>query len=359
MWKTNAQVAGNVPLSTPEQSCAASYTNYHHVSQVSTFSYRCFNVNNLGLGDSSALCTVPPAVGSPIDGGGGNVLCNTNTCPSGYTFNSSTGSCTLTDASQAQKPKDNKCVVIRSGNTFVIDPKDPDCASSSLPPNVNIQPNTITATSADGKTTVVVKIDPSTGVSTLEETRARADGSNKSDVLTLAASAPDGSTGVSTITGLKSSVVEGTGVLAGNLSGDGQDFPTDYNRETTQLEISDKLTSIDDSLNPDEDPPDTSFSDAKADYDQKADDHKGVFDDIGAKGQGDEGGLLSWSWFPELPSAAACTDAHVTIGGADRVFTGWCDTISMLRDMMGYVLYVLTAFGLFAIVTGRSFGGGE
>ncbi|MGB4448678.1 MAG: hypothetical protein WBI92_11655 [Cloacibacterium sp.] len=268
------------------------------------------------------------------------------TCPTGYTLSGST--CNLTTPTAVMEPSDGTCAILQTNNSFSKNANDPDCSASSIPSNIAIAPNSIKATSADGRTTTEIKLNPD-GSSTMTVSKSRTDGSNKTDTNTISTSAPDASTGATSINGTSSGVQDGTGVLAGNGSADGTEFPTDYNREDTQLEILE-------SLNPTSEHPDTSLTAEKSDLDTKADEYKQLLVDAGNKGQNDENGLLTWDWFPDLPVSSGCTDAHVNIGGADRVFTGWCDTIGKLRDMMGYVLYVLTAFALFNVITGRTSG---
>ena len=271
---------------------------------------------------------------------------NVKPCPSGYVASGS--SCNLTNPDSVMEPSDGTCAILQTNNSFSKNANDPDCSASSIPSNIAIAPNSIKATSSDGRTTTEIKLNPD-GSSTMTVSKSRTDGSNKTDTNTISTSAPDASTGATSINGTSSGVQDGTGVLAGNGSADGTEFPTDYNREDTQLQILE-------SLNPTSEHPDTSLTSEKSDLDTKADEYKQLIVDAGNKGQNDENGLLTWDWFPDLPVSSECTDAHVNIGGADRVFTGWCDTIGKLRDMMGYVLYILTAFALFNVITGRTSG---
>jgi hypothetical protein len=81
--------------STPAASCLAAYgSSFSNVLRYTNITYYCRNASNVNMGTTTAVC-VAPAVGSPIDGGVGNITCKTNTCPSGYVLSGST--CNLVD----------------------------------------------------------------------------------------------------------------------------------------------------------------------------------------------------------------------------------------------------------------------
>lgn len=118
------------------------------------------------------------------------------------------------------------------------------------------------------------------------------------------------------------------------------------NEEATQKEIKDKLTEINESLNPDEDANKEGLEAEKTGYEEKAMAHKEFIDAFASKGQNDEG-FLSWAWIPEVP-ASACAPFTGTIAGK-TITLDWCEQLGMVRDIAGYMFYILTAFGLFRI----------
>jgi len=116
--------------------------------------------------------------------------------------------------------------------------------------------------------------------------------------------------------------------------------------EKTQLEIRDINKEIKDLLDP-KDPANTdSVDQEKNAYEEKATAHKDFIDAFAAKAQNDEG-FLSWAWIPEVP-ASSCVPFSGVVGGK-TITLDWCDKLGMIRDIAGYMFYILTAFGLFRI----------
>lgn len=93
-------------------------------------------------------------------------------------------------------------------------------------------------------------------------------------------------------------------------------------------------------------------------YEDAADAHKGLLDGLGGKAQSDEGGLLTWLLPNPVVQDNTCTDPSVTIASGlpsqkTVTITGYCDTAGKVRALLGWVLYILTSYGLFSIATGR------
>ncbi len=126
------------------------------------------------------------------------------------------------------------------------------------------------------------------------------------------------------------------------------------NEEETQKKVEGHLDEIKKSLNPEEDGPDTGLADEKAAYDQKANEHKAVFDGIGANPSADPHGMLDWAFIPTVPQTT-CTPLSGSFMGRAITFD-WCTQLNMIRDLAGYAFYILTAFGLFRIVSGAHGG---
>ena len=127
---------------------------------------------------------------------------NVTTCPAGY----SGAGCTLANAAIVQKPSDNKAEISRVGNVLYVDARD---TADGLPSNATVTSDTATVVDSFGnKWETKINAD---GTSTLTELKVRTDGSNKTDKLVTAFSAPNATTGAVEVTGAASSVFTGTG----------------------------------------------------------------------------------------------------------------------------------------------------
>lgn len=126
------------------------------------------------------------------------------------------------------------------------------------------------------------------------------------------------------------------------------------NEEETQKLVEEHLDDIKRSLDPEEDGPDAGLEEEKADYEEKANQHKELFDTVRDKAGQDEFGMLSWAFIPTVPQTT-CTPFSGSFMGRSINFD-WCVQLNMIRDLAGYIFYVLTAFGLFRIVSGAHGG---
>jgi hypothetical protein len=223
---------------TPEEACAT-YTNFSHLGAASSsvpVTYQCVLTN--GYTGNTVHSTCKQDGIQKLDASN-NPYCEVKKCEPGYTLSGDV--CNLSDSSKVMEPEDGRCMVMAVGNGFELNLNDPDCAAARIPSNVKVQAQSITATSADGQTTVKIEKNAADGSSTMTVAKSRTDGSNKTDINTISTTAPDGN-GVVYVNGTSSSVVDGTGVLAGADSGTSIDnMPTDYNREATQQELKDAI----------------------------------------------------------------------------------------------------------------------
>lgn len=161
-----------------------------------------------------------------------------NYCLAGYTL--SGNNCVLSNAAVVEKPSDGICTIVRTGNTYSGDPRDPDCAVSNIPATVTISGSQITARPSGGSTQrTTINADGSTTItnSTTNNTN------NTTTTTTINISASTGA-GTTKITGIGTTTVNGTGDLAGQGTAPATPFPSDYNRETTQQGISNKLDQL-------------------------------------------------------------------------------------------------------------------
>lgn len=159
-----------------------------------------------------------------------NMTSSTTSCGAGYTFIS--GHCQLSNPAVINEPADGNCQIMRVGNTFSVNSKDPDCATTN--PTMSgaaVGTGTISMMRADGSVaTVSINSD---GTTTVAESYPDVS-SAKTNTLTTNYSAPNPSTGEVDLTGIS------TGSTAG--IGDGNQGPAKTG--DSQLVV-DKLTSQD------------------------------------------------------------------------------------------------------------------
>lgn len=154
-------------------------------------------------------------------------------CGAGYTLSGS--NCVVSDATQVAKPADNRCQVLATVAGFTVDPQDSEC-SGLASAGVTVGSNFVQAKRKDGTThTVTINGD---GSRTVVDTSISADGkSTVVNTITLAPNTVNGQAvqdGSATITGSRSEVIPGTGVLATVTPAVTPiQFPTDYARDAT------------------------------------------------------------------------------------------------------------------------------
>lgn len=171
------------------------------------------------------------------------------------------------------------------------------------------------------------------------------------------ATASDGSTAITTTTCASAgNCTSNTQIIPNANGGTGAsslvpkaDTPTDYQRDATGTTTNTRLSEIKEILSPTGALPDTSLSTsgtAFADAETAID--NGI-KAVGDRAQSNLGGLLSWDWKPDIPTAN-CQPFTLSFAGKTQTLD-WCDKIAWVRDIFGYALYILTAWGLFNIVT--------
>lgn len=122
------------------------------------------------------------------------------------------------------------------------------------------------------------------------------------------------------------------------------------NEEQTQKAIQEDIKTIKESLDPDQEIDQSAIDDKIAEYEAEAGKIKAKFEDIGAKGQSDDG-FWTWAFLPEIP-ATQCQPMGGTVMGHELKID-LCDKFAMIRDLAGWALYITTIFGLFRIFTGK------
>lgn len=272
------------------------------------------------------------------------------TCPAGYTV--SGVSCNLSNSSLVIKPVMGKQQIVRTGNTFATDPQiNP---TDKLPSTVvSVTSNSVTVNDSNGNTTTVTL--NSDGTSTVVTTTANPDGTSSKSTVKL--SAPNATTGNVEVTGTSSEQVSGKGTATGSTplatSGSNIDISS-LNKESTQQqiklntdEIKTNTKDIKDLLSNESDTP-VDLAEQKTDYDEKADAHETKYREIG-EGALDEHGVNKDFAKPMVDSANCSSYAMPINGSASTI--DFCDKTNSAKDILGWIFYALTAWGIFGIFT--------
>jgi len=264
----------------------------------------------------------------------------TQGCPVGYSL--SGGSCVLSSPSLVQYPSDNAPTVIAKadGTGFALDLRDPDNASAP----VTIPPYFQSQGVKDGRDTRVT-IEPQTGGGlkvTTEQQIVNADGTvstYRQTVLTGADGAVQSTTGANYPGGLSQQTPQST-PLVPTTNGE---FPTDYNREATQLAIRDELQAVGE-------------SDALAPgSDAAAADLRNYYDNRLAAAQIDD--VIAGVGLPSAPSfllfptltVPACHAIGWTFQGREVSFD-ICPHVPTIKSIFGWVLNLIAAAMMFQML---------
>jgi len=252
-----------------------------------------------------------------------------STCPSGYTASGS--NCVLSNSSAVKKPADNRCTIKRTGNSFGVDSRDPDCASGKVPATTTVTPNIIEQTDANGaKKSIVIEADGST---TLTESRPN-HSNNTTESNTTKLSAPDAS-GQVKVTGQGSGLTPGIGTLAG--TGTAPFDKSGLATEGTLAGIKGDTGAIKDALNFAD--ADSSLAGEKSAFDAAAAVLSGMFTSESTNTIGIEDDF-SLSGF--LPASCGCTPLTIDYHGHVATFD-WCAPMETFKSALAWMLGLLTA----------------
>lgn len=259
-------------------------------------------------------------------------------CPLGYVLNPDGTTCSVSIPDQVQKLVDSNCQIRRTGNTFSIDPQDPDCANNTVMADTTVSANTVTTQRANG-VTASVTIFPD-GTATVSETYPDI-AQNKTSVLTTSYSAPDAS-GNTHLTGVSVSNTPGVGTLNAGPAGTGTGGAT----ETTQTAVLNSLNDIKDGVGVVQPTPTASLEGAI-----------GGFEGVAAEVTGISTGaspIASPSIFnPFVPTT--CTTLGWTFMGR-TVSYDICPWVPKIQQILGAALYLTTAGLLFTMFMRRPTG---
>jgi hypothetical protein len=289
-----------------------------------------------------------------------------DTCPSGYTLNTTTQSCNR-NSTDVQVP-DQKTQITRTANTLQKNPNDPD----PLPSNVTVSPQEVVIKALDSKTNIKINPDGSSEIIVIE--RGPND-STKESKLQLSAPSPGSSptvTGkqVNTIPGQENGP-DGEPVLPGEASGTPSapagstnvlnlpanlaktekqcGYDEDHKCTTDVKESVEKLVNEDASLAGQKATVQNKINDLETDAAQYETDSQDTLSTLTSSPLDQHG--ITWEWFPELPTAQCSTFQY---GAGTHVYTwDFCPVVVKIRDILGYVLYIGTAISLLYIALGR------
>ena len=288
------------------------------VCDVSTYSWRYYSPD--GVNDCTA--------------NGNNYIRVTNgQCPVGYTSNSTI--CNLTNATLVSKPQDSICGITFNSAGWLLDSRDADCAGGV--PNVTVSPTIITDTRTTSTTVTTTK--NADGTITIKSFSPATDGSNVFiyDTVVLITDTLNNTTVKSYTTEIydpmNPTVTSGSGVPST------VPFPTDLNKQETQIAILAQLSALNNS--PSSITPTLSL-DA---YNYSPSEVVSSINLVGSDFNTTIA-LPWWSWAPTF-SSVACEPFSGTIKG-ELLSIDLCYGVDIIRSIIGWV------FGMFAGWTGFS-----
>lgn len=270
-------------------------------------------------------------------------------CDPGYTASGSGTStvCTATNPPLAPRPPDGHCNIIQTGASFSGDAADPDCSAPTQ--GATLSPGGLSVALPGGSTTVV---PTSAGGQTTTINVTNNDGSTSTTTIINTNSGGN-------VTGVTQAQTQGTGTSATAPASptNGAGPPLDIsglNKEATQGQIKTGIDNTNtklDTLHHDLDPTgvDTTFTTEKNALDTTFDNLLGAVSNAPSDAAAAVGSV--WDWGVTLPSCG-CEPLTMQWKGTTATFD-WCVYINKFSDGLGYVLYLMTAMGLLAILTRR------
>lgn len=305
---------------------------------------------------------------------GTNCVTTQNSCPAGYAMDTTTQSCNLINTDT--QVVDNKTQIVRQNNEFIKNPNDPD----PIPENLLVRPSDVIISTPEHTTTVHINAD---GTITVTEIKPTENNTTTKEVVNISSPTPGSSPQVTSkskqqysgqesgpadpASPVNSPQVPGTGSGTPSSSASGTtvlNLPANLAKTEDVQEVRDKLTTanekltdinksvrtdVDSSVLADKNAVTGKFDQGNTDVDKFFDDAKADLDGMLAAPLDAHG--VTWEWLPEIPSADCQSFSY---GAGGHVFAwDFCPVAQKIRDLLGYVLYILTAFLLFNIAIGR------
>lgn len=256
-------------------------------------------------------------------------------CKSGYTL--SGGNCILANAAIVQKPADGTCNIVRTGNSYAYDPLDnADCASPGS--QISISGGTVSGSSTGGGTFSVV-----TGSDGKTQVKQQSPSSTAfvTDTTTVNLSAPSSGSGGSGLT-----QTTATGATSGQQVGTGDLTGSDGVAETPEpcggagqpicnVKIDETGT-----------PTESSLSTEKTAFDEKTAERVTALQGVGTVSNLGLGLSITWP-------TAGCSDLTFAMPASKgNLVVPWCSKQADIKNAGGWLVGILTAFGLFSIGVG-------
>jgi hypothetical protein len=273
----------------------------------------------------------------------------TGPCPTGY----GGSACTLVDSTAVVLPVDGTCQIMRSGNAFSIDNKDPDCTpkagqSSPIPTftNTNGTVSFISKPDSNGKPSVAT-VDVRNGVAAIALSTPNLTTDTYTTAIIQAAvpSATDGKAPITTITtvntvGLGPAATQTSTSTSTTTPGEVKlDLPPNLAKTEDVNGVRDAVNDL-----------------AKAPTDPFSPDPKTAMPDVteSIKSTVGTGSSLPsiFSFSPALPSNVAAPPISFSLAGkpVSMDINAW---IGYARNFLGVLLYILTPFLIFGIISGK------
>jgi len=259
------------------------------------------------------------------------------TCPTGYAM--SQGYCTIVDPGAVKWPADSIPTYIPNdaGTGFIPDPRDPDpIPSTPTPTEIQNSPNDYTKDQYGNPTSTSISPQPGGGY----KIDQRVQTTNNNQTTTTINNITINNAG--NVTNISSTTVPGPIDLASPAAAPAAqkiEFPTDYNRENTQLAVKSKLDEIQAGTGAADSP----NYDVAAKAQAMNDGIKEKIDAIPGQYAGDKGTWFSWVWTPQI---GVCEPWVNTIHG-QTVTWDVCPYVAKVRDVMAYILAVLSAIAVY------------
>lgn len=279
-------------------------------------------------------------------------------CQAGYTYNTSTKSCNLSNATSAIKPSDGICKMYRSGTSFLANATDPDCSDLNIAPYLTNGASTINLNDPQNpRRGSSVSIDTAGRVTiTSQEPNAN---TNTNTTTTVVAAPSTSASGVSSlvVTGSMTTTTTGMGSLSTPASSSANstggltasDLPKDYARQSDVQSTTAAVDRLNGTLTSATAPPDRPFDLTKfTDYTTGLEGVVKTFKDGLTQLPTN---LFSYT-LPVTLSAISCvpyTDFKIM----DRqIIIDYCRWIELFRAYFGILLWLLTPFALYSIFLG-------
>jgi len=264
-----------------------------------------------------------------------------NKCPAGYTLGQ--GNCVLTNRDSAKWPSDGVPTYAPSadGTTIGSHPRELDPPPASPTPAEIMNPTKDYAPDVFGNPTSTTITPTSNGFSVEQRMQSTSNNQTTTTINNITINNAGQVTNIYTTTvpgGIELASPTATPVSSGSSP---IQFPTDYNRETTQQAVKSKLDDIQAGTGAPDNP------DFQAQLEQKKTDmNQEITEKLEAvPGQysGDKGSWFSWVWTPPVGN---CSPWISTIHG-QSVSWDVCPYVEKVRDVIGFLLALFGGWSVY------------